>query len=351
MEKKKRNTSFELMRIISMLMVCAFHWQLHGYNDMIPKSKLCANQVISFVFGSWGILGVNLFFLLSFYFLIKKDRVNYNRIIELLIKVSFFGTITLFVGILIGATKFDFIEVIKSILGVFAYQYWFITVYIIVTIISPLLNRLLQSLSKKECFILGGIMLYVTYVVSWIMGNELAGRLSCGVTIYIIIYILENKVDNNWFEKYRKLAVPTIIIGITGEVLLSFWGTNYNPIFYKIIEKVQTTNSPYMLGVALLVFYSFKNFNLNYNSLINFLGKYSAGAYLLHGGASFIKGYLWDGLFKVGEYYQLSPAEYTIYYMICVFLLFGVGVVCDFVYSCTVGKIPAYFIIKSRAHK
>lgn len=35
---KKRNTSFELMRIIAMLMVCAYHWQLHGNNDMIPRS-------------------------------------------------------------------------------------------------------------------------------------------------------------------------------------------------------------------------------------------------------------------------------------------------------------------------
>ena len=34
---KKRNTSFELMRIIAMLMVCAYHWQLHGNNDMIPS--------------------------------------------------------------------------------------------------------------------------------------------------------------------------------------------------------------------------------------------------------------------------------------------------------------------------
>ena len=61
---KKRNTSFELMRIIAMLMVCAYHWQLHGNNDMIPRSGLSANQIISFIFGSWGVLGLICF---SFY--------------------------------------------------------------------------------------------------------------------------------------------------------------------------------------------------------------------------------------------------------------------------------------------
>lgn len=97
--------------------------------------------------------------------------------------------------------------------------------------------------------------------------------------------------------------------------------------------KIQTTNSPYMLLIALMVFYIFKNLRLNYNSLVNILGKYSVGAYLLHGGASFIKDYLWDGLFKVDIFYYLNPIIYMCYYAICILSLFVVGVICDFIYS------------------
>ena len=272
---KKRNTSFELMRIIAMLMVCAYHWQLHGNNDMIPRSGLSANQIISFIFGSWGVLGVNLFFLLSFYFLIKKNDITYSKYIKLAIKVSSFGTATYIIGILCGVTEFSFLEIIRTILGVFANQYWFMTVYIIVSLLSPLLNRLLKTLTKKESYVLIAIMIYITYGISWIDGNELVGRLSCGITIYILIYILENKITNNWFEKYRKLAVPLFIMGVVGEIVLSYLGTHYNYLFYKMIQKIQTTNSPYMLLIALMVFYIFKNLRLNYNSLVNILGKYS----------------------------------------------------------------------------
>ena len=330
---KKRNTSFELMRIIAMLMVCAYHWQLHGNNDMIPRSGLSANQIISFIFGSWGVLGVNLFFLLSFYFLIKKNDITYSKYIKLAIKVSSFGTATYIIGILCGVTEFSFLEIIRTILGVFANQYWFMTVYIIVSLLSPLLNRLLKTLTKKESYVLIAIMIYITYGISWIDGNELVGRLSCGITIYILIYILENKITNNWFEKYRKLAVPLFIMGVVGEIVLSYLGTHYNYLFYKMIQKIQTTNSPYMLLIALMVFYIFKNLRLNYNSLVNILGKYSAGAYLLHGGASFIKDYLWDGLFKVDIFYYLNPIIYMCHYDICILSLFVVGVICDFIYS------------------
>lgn len=246
---KKRNTSFELMRIIAMLMVCAYHWQLHGNNDMIPRSELSANQIISFIFGSWGVLGVNLFFLLSFYFLIKKNNITYSKYIKLAIKVSFFGTVTYIIGILCGITEFSFLEIIRTILGVFANQYWFMTVYIIVSLLSPLLNRLLKTLTQKESYVLIAIMIYITYGISWIDGNELVGRLSCGITIYILIYILENKITNNWFEKYRKLAVPLFIMGVVGEIVLSYLSIHYNYLFYKMIQKIQTTNSPRIISL------------------------------------------------------------------------------------------------------
>ena len=103
---------------------------------------------------------------------------------------------------------------IKSILGVFAYQYWFITVYIIILIIAPMLNKILAELSTRECHILLSMMIYVTYCLSWIIGNEIAGRLSCGITIYILIYTLENKINYNFFEKYRILAIPGIMFAL-----------------------------------------------------------------------------------------------------------------------------------------
>ena len=80
-------------------------------------------------------------------------------------------------------------------------------------------------------------------------GNELVGRLSCGITIYILIYILENKITNNWFEKYRKLAVPLFIMGVVGEIVLSYLSIHYNYLFYKMIQKIQTTNSPRIISL------------------------------------------------------------------------------------------------------
>ena len=345
-ERKARNSSFELMRIMSMLMVCAFHWQLHGYGDKIPQSELCINQVISFCLGSWGILGVNLFFLLSFYFLIKKENANYKRVLALILRVSFYGTVVYGVCCLLKITNFSVVQIGMSFLGVFAYQYWFITVYVIIAVISPMINKLLASLEKKESIILLCILLYSTYIISWAMGTELVGRLSCGLSLYVLLYVLEKKVEVNYFDKFRKFSIVVFIGGIIFEIALSYIATDKNPIFYKFIEKVQTTASPYILVLSVLVFYSFKNWNFKENRIINTIGKYSAGAYLLHGGAGFIKDYLWDGLFKAGEYYTKPPLQYTTHYVLCILLLFFAGIFSEFIYSNSVDRLLEVFMRK-----
>ncbi|MGN0247654.1 MAG: acyltransferase family protein [Lachnospiraceae bacterium] len=334
--ENKKNTSFELMRIVSMIMICAYHWQLHGYNDGIVSSEFCTNQIFSFVFGSWGVLGVNLFFLLSFYFLTQKNEINYDRIIQLMIKTSFYGTATLIAGIFMGAVSFNIIELLKSVMGVLAYQYWFITVYIIVVLLSPLLNDILKKRSNEECYFLLLFGIYITYFLGWTVGSELIGRLSCGITIYILIYTLENKVKFNIFEKYRWFAIILLIGGIFFEIILSYLGNNYNPIFFKIIGKLQTTNSPYMLLLSIFVFYIFKNLKIGSNKFIVFMGKYSAGAYLLHGGAGFIKDFLWDDVFKAGVYYERPPINYVSHYVFCILILFLLGVICEIIYANTV---------------
>jgi hypothetical protein len=337
---KEKNSSFELMRIFSMLMVCAYHWQLHGNNDGIISSELTGNQIISFIFGSWGTLGVNLFFLLSFYFLINKSQCNYIRILGLVVKVSFYGTAVLLICSFLGLTNISVVELIKSVLGVFAYQYWFITVYIIMSVLSPYINRLLEGLLSREIALLWSVMFYVTYILSWIIGNEIVGRLSCGFTLYITIYILVKKAPRleGFITKYRFLGFMLVLLSILFECFLSFIGRN-TTIASKLINKFQSTASPFMFILAIFIFYIFKTWQLRTNKVINFIGAYSSGAYLLHGGADFIKNVLWDGIFKVADYYNGPIGSYAIHYCLCIMALFVAGLLSEFVYTHSVGLL------------
>lgn len=86
--QKERNSSFELLRIISMFLIVMHHYSVHGgFDFMIPFSmKLYFVQCL--VMG--GKLGVNLFVLISGYFLCKSDF-KWKRIIKLEVEVIFYS--------------------------------------------------------------------------------------------------------------------------------------------------------------------------------------------------------------------------------------------------------------------
>lgn len=348
MKNKVRNSSFELMRIIAMIMVCAYHWEIHGNHNGIIYSKLSVNQVASFMLGSWGTLGVNLFFMLSFYFAIKKNNVNYKRLIRLAIKVSFYGTTIVIIAFFTKVIPFDVLQLFKSMLGIFAFQYWFISVYLIIMVLAPFLNSFLKGIEADQYKLMLIILFIVTYVVSWIFEDGVVGRLSCALTIYCLLYYIENNnVKDIIREKtYLGYIFAASLIGF--EVILSYCGSHYSIAFSKLIDRIQGTKSPIMLFIAIFIFYSFEKIELEEKRFINIIARYSSGAYFLHGGASFIKDFLWDDFFKAGMYFVKPPFEYVVYYVLCIMGMFFAGVLCEFLYSISVDRMLDRLLNKIR---
>lgn len=336
---KKKLLSIELLRIISMLMVVAYHWQLHANDDSIYKSQLSGHQILSFAIGSWGTLGVNIFFIISAYFLIHHNQVKNNKLITMILKVMVYGTSIVLLAYAFHVVPSEIITLLKSVLGVFAYQYWFFTVYVVVYALHPALNNIIDSASFKYLIFMISVLIISTYFTAFAFGNEFLGRLACGITIYFTVGVLEKYPKMNLIERYRKVGIYITIIGcLILEVILSYLGNNYNELFFSCIRKIQDTHSPIMYIIGLFVFYTFKNMNIKQNVIIEFLGKYAVGAYLIHGGASFIKNYLWDGLFKAGNYYSKSLVVYAVHYIGSVLLLFILGVFIEFIYCNLIEK-------------
>lgn len=80
----KRNSNIELLRIICALMIVAHHYSLHGMGaawnyDYVPLAKM----YVEFL-GMFGKLAVNVFFIISGYFLVNS-KFRISRIIRILI--------------------------------------------------------------------------------------------------------------------------------------------------------------------------------------------------------------------------------------------------------------------------
>lgn len=149
---KKRMVSIELLRIIAMMMVVMLHYL--GKGNLLPEltGGLDANGYVAWGLESLSIVAVNVYMLISGYFLVESGF-KPKRLIELLLQVLFY---TLLVPVVLwafgvispgGITLYDLLLVF---LPVQMNHYWFITAYVIMYLFSPVLAAGAKALTKEQ---------------------------------------------------------------------------------------------------------------------------------------------------------------------------------------------------------
>lgn len=126
---KKRESNYELLRIILMLLIIVGHLLLNSERLGTIGTK---EYYITNIMRSFTVFGVNGFILLSGYFGIN---LNYKKLIRLDIKIVFYTWIFWIIGIISGIHQINIIKDILLIFPVITKRYWFITDYFVLCIL------------------------------------------------------------------------------------------------------------------------------------------------------------------------------------------------------------------------
>ena len=145
--QKERNSSFELLRIISMFLIVMHHYSFHGgFDFMIPFSmKLYFVQCLDM----GGKLGVNLFVLISGYFLCKSDF-KWKRIIKLEVEVIFYSILIGVIFHFLMPERESIKDLIKELTPLMTESYGFYNTYFVMVLFAPFINKFLVSLEKAD---------------------------------------------------------------------------------------------------------------------------------------------------------------------------------------------------------
>lgn len=138
-----RDSNIELLRIICMLfIICGHIIMVHKYENTFDSSWYI-NQVIR----PFCTVSVNIFILITGYFGLK---LKYKKLLTLNGMVTFYSVVFLIISIILGIHTLTFSKDWMQLLPVVTKQYWFITIYFILCLISPFLNILIEHLNKKS---------------------------------------------------------------------------------------------------------------------------------------------------------------------------------------------------------
>lgn len=262
-----RNSSFELLRIILIIMILVEHGNMwfigSGYASQSEHLAKCIIE--SACIGS-----VNAFILISGWFGIHSGLKKIGGLVFLLM----FCTIPLLiVALLVGRLTFT---ILTSIDGVYEYvlggnAYWFVIDYIGLLIISPILNNGIKSMERNQLrrLLLVGYALIAIYDFIFrvpVLGSE--GGYS--VLWFGFLYLLARYMRIYGLGFMERFCWWIFITAVIVQSVMFYYG----------LIGMRYTN-PLILTESICLIFIFKKWNF-YNPVINYAATGCLMAYLLH---------------------------------------------------------------------
>lgn len=143
--KMNRESNIELLRIIAMIMIIVHHFELFAGNSNIGNLSL--NSYIEIALFSFGKLGVNIFVIISGYFLINS-KFSTKKIFKLWMQILFYSVGIIGILKLLNIVDINLKEMLKYFLPISYKKYWFASTYMYLYLMFPFLNRLAHSLQQ-----------------------------------------------------------------------------------------------------------------------------------------------------------------------------------------------------------
>jgi len=330
-----RDSNFELLRIITMFMIVILHIGSHGIQKQLNVTTEISelSEIVYYFIRSLSIVAVNLYVLISAYFLINNKAVNFKKVSRLFMETSFFCTVVYLTLLALDLATFDLTALKESIIAIIYGEYWFVTVYFVLFIFSPYINKVLDVLGEKEHKKLIVILFFICCVWQFFYNNALLGVSNgYGITYFVFLYVV-----GNYVRKYHKLfgeIKPKIYLG--GYLLL---GVINSFLIYREsmiqgdINKWLDYCSPIVFLMSYFLFQYFKSLKIK-SIKINTISAAVFGIYLVHE-QPFMRHYLWNNSGIISEIIAVDGIYFIVYMLLYCVALF----ICFWIISFLIGKV------------
>lgn len=328
-----RDSNIELLRIFSMILIVAHHFSLHGVLKDFSENSLANQSIASFlaqVIQLGGKVGVTLFIIISGYFMVQTN-VKIKKIGLLVFQVLFYSIFG-FVFVTILGKSIDLSSIINTFFPIIHDQYWFITAYVVLYLISPYLNKLLLNLTEREYLNMLGIMILLWIVIPTFTRGQMG---SSNITRFILFYSIGSflkiypiKKFNNkklgfylFIVSYFMMLVSVMSLNLIGKEL----GSSY---LIKKATYFSNSSSILTLIVSIGLFIWVKNMHIESKCWINKISGAMLGVYLIHDNRN-IRPILWHKIFHTEDRIQDTPIEFIGYAIAVIFVVFFVSLIIE----------------------
>lgn len=335
MIRERRNSNIELLRIISMFMIIASHFCLHGifnnteidWNNGYFFNKIVSSMVLL------GNVGVGCFFIITGYF--SKDDKRNKLNIKIIADIIFFSSLNiLFIIIIKQVHLWDLIftdtswykSILRFLLApITGENWWFATAYIyLILFIVPLINKIVGKMDDTNFFFII-LVLLLAETVSEFLGTSVNRVLQASV-YYLIGKFIKKNENLIWNKIQRKYIFKLSVFWALHTMLIYFMYSNTSIMSYVINNSILTVILDPILAIMIFVFFlkSPKIIVLK-SKYINRIAKTTFSIYLLHD-SKVTRKLLWNYWVPMKELF--CSRGFVFYEIIVIAIVF---IICSFI--------------------
>ena len=317
---KIRSSNIELLRCVAMLMIIVHHYCVNsGIADVLDFQNNPINTLIVQCMAFGGKVGGNIFFIISGYFMIT-GRMKWEKVGKFLVQIFFYNLIVRLCLWGWGGYEIPKISWFGIIPVIFGVPGSFIASYVFVYLLSPLINRGLNALTRREFNYLLGVLLFFFTVEATFMLQNTWHYFGWAFVMYSVgAYIRRFDVVSVKIP-WRTGAVAAVA-ATWAFILLSDMGYCRLPWNYFIFDANKLT----MLVCAVFIFMAFLTVRMPYIKAVNTFGGTTLGILLIHANCAAMRQWLWQDTLDVpGQIDNPWLLLHMLGWSIAIFLVCGV---------------------------
>lgn len=304
--QKKRNSSIELFRIITMLLIVASHYVVNsGLVDEINITPVSFKSIFLTLFGAWGSTGINCFVLITGYFMCKS-KITKDKFLKILLEYEFYKIIFYVIFVATRYEEFSLNEILKTINPFHSVTTNFVGCYLLFFLFIPVLNTLLDSMTEKMHRYLIILCLFMYSILGTIPQIEVGmNYVSWFIVLYFIasyIRLYPNKITDSL--KYSTVLFFGSALFSCLSIITLFILKHENGVYYTY-HFVYGVNKIMAVSTSVTAFLFFKNIKMKYNAVINRIATSVFGVLMIHSNSDAMRNLLWkDTLRNCTMYYS-----------------------------------------------
>ena len=285
MAAKTRDSNIELLRILTICGVVVLHYNGNVAFDYVAKGTV--NFYVLNVLEGLFICAVNLFVLISGYFLSGTAKRRAVKVLELVIQVMVIGVGKYLATCLIGGTGIS----LQSLVGAVIPNNYFVTLYITLYLLSPYMNIALEKLTDRQYGVLVGMCVLLFSVWPTILDTVAAatgymfnglytigsGGSQSGYSLvnFAMMYLIGGYLRRIGTDGLRRIkGWVCLVLLVVCAALLFIWQMGYAAI-------ARAYCNPLVVGEAVLMFILFSRLSIR-SKQVNALAECAFTCFLLH---------------------------------------------------------------------